>query len=670
MITSGSKNTILITGGSGNLGKEMVKLLPEALAPNSKELDIRNKKQVELYIKKHRPQTIYHLAAKTGIPPCEEDPGDAWANNVLGTENLVVALQKYVPGARFVYISTACVFDGERGNYTEEDFPSPKNYYALTKLVGEFAASRLPNYLVIRTNFVAREPWPHPKAFTDRYGTYLFADDLANAIIKTAERKLTGTVHVCGDRKLSMYQLAKITTPDIQPMTMTETKYPLTRDMTLRSVKIKPFRLTRINKEHSRPYKAIDRCRVCGNSNLISIINLGNHALTGVFPRSKNTKLTTGPLELVKCHGKTGKDKVCNLVQLKHSYNLAEMYGENYGYRSGLNQSMVKHLESIASYAKSKVKLAPGEFVIDIGSNDSTLLQFYPKNAKLVGIDPTGKKFRKFYPPHIQLIPDFFGAEAVKKQFPSLRAKIITSIAMFYDLESPLNFAKEIAEVLDGQGVWIFEQSYLPLMLEKNAYDTICQEHLEYYSLSQVIWIANRAGLKVIDVETNLTNGGSFRVTVAKVESKLKVNEAKIKQLLKAESKLELATLRPYLVFKTKIASHAKGLRDLIKKINQSGETVAGYGASTKGNVILQYLKLSNRDIPYIAEINEDKFGCVTPGTGIRIIAESQARAKKPDYLLVLPWHFRDNIVAREKEYLAGGGKLIFPLPKIEIVTK
>jgi hypothetical protein len=415
-------------------------------------------------------------------------------------------------------------------------------------------------------------------------------------------------------------------------------------------------------------YTEIKKCRICGNTDLVTVLNLGNQQLTGVFPKSKDQNLTSGPLELVKCNTAPGKDS-CGLLQLKHSYEFSEIYGMNYGYRSALNKSMVTHLHGKVAKILEMVKLNPADIVLDIGSNDSTLLQGYPKGAAtLVGMDPTGKKFSKYYPGHIELIPDFFSAANFKARFGAKKAKIITSIAMFYDLESPLDFVKEIAEILDDNGVWVFEQSYMPTMLEMNAYDTVCHEHLEYYSLSQIKWMTGKAGLKIADVELNAVNGGSFSVTVSKSGSVLKENKEVIDKLLKSEVEKGLDTLAPYQAFKKRVFAHRDDLIKMVNLIKSKGKKILGYGASTKGNVVLQFCGFKENDIPYIAEVNTDKYGSFTPGTHIPIVSEEDAKAGKPDYFLVLPWHFRDNIISREKEYLKGGGSLLFPLPSIKIV--
>lgn len=409
-------------------------------------------------------------------------------------------------------------------------------------------------------------------------------------------------------------------------------------------------------------YREIQGCRVSGSRNLVSVLNLGYQELTGVFPRSISQPVTCGPLELVWCPDS-------GLLQLKHSYDAAEMYGENYGYRSGLNQSMVVHLTDKVRYLERLIPLKHGDVVLDIGSNDATTLKAYSAaGIKKIGIDPTGNKFLQHYSSDIRLVPDFFSSAAYHS-IESQPAMIVTSIAMFYDLDSPVGFAREIASILADNGIWHFEQSYMPSMLRMNSYDTICHEHLEYYSLAVVKKILDAADLKLVDVVMNSVNGGSFAVTAAKKSNtSVHVNSTVIDWLLEQEDRMGLNTPRPYRDFEERVFRHRDDLTRLIRGLCADGKKVLGYGASTKGNVVLQFCGLTNKDIPAIADVNPDKFGCFTPGTHIPIVSEEDARKMKPDYFLVLPWHFKDGILRREKEYLANGGKMIFPYPEIEIV--
>jgi hypothetical protein len=267
------------------------------------------------------------------------------------------------------------------------------------------------------------------------------------------------------------------------------------------------------------------------------------------------------------------------------------------------------------------------------------------------------------------LIPDFFNADLIRKSFPGKRAKVVTSIAMFYDLERPMNFVRDIAEVLDDQGVWVFEQSYLPFMLDTNSYDTVCHEHLEYYALKQVKRMTDQTGLKIVDIEFNDINGGSFSVTAAKQKSRYPEASALIDRTLEDERRRGLDEIETYHRLAARVAEHRGRFLDLLRGLKRDGKRVLGYGASTKGNVLIQYCRLDPDLISCIAEVNEDKFGAYTPGSRIPIVSEAQARAMKPDYFLVFPWHFKAGILQREQEFLRGGGQLIFPLPSLDIVS-
>jgi len=407
----------------------------------------------------------------------------------------------------------------------------------------------------------------------------------------------------------------------------------------------------------------IERCRVSGSRNLLSVLDLGEQALTGLFPLPTDPPVPTGRLELLWCPDS-------GLLQLASSFDPHTLYGDSYGYRSGLNQSMVDHLTSKADLLTRLMRLSAGDLVLDIGSNDGTLLKAYAvPGLRKLGIDPTSAKFREFYPPDAVVVPDFFSHDSFVGAAGNAKAKIVTSIAMFYDLEDPVAFAQAVYECLADEGVWHFEQSYLPSMLRQNSYDTVCHEHVEYYSLTAVMAILERAGLEATNVVMNMVNGGSFAVTAAKTGRRgRREKPAVVHWLLEQEKRMGLSTPRPFRDFEERVFEHRQSLRALILALVAEGKKVIGYGASTKGNVILQFCGLTSKEIPCIADVNPDKFGRVTPGTNIPIVSEQEARAMKPDYFLVLPWHFKSGILRREAEFLARGGQMIFPMPEIEIV--
>lgn len=404
----------------------------------------------------------------------------------------------------------------------------------------------------------------------------------------------------------------------------------------------------------------LEQCRLCKAREFEEVIDLGSHVLSGVFPRSMSEVVSSGSLRLLRCSSSGG----CGLLQLEQSFSPDEMYGDNYGYRSGLNPSMVRHLQAKVRAVEASVELTDGDLVIDIGSNDGTTLAAYSLGGRLrrVGVDPSGEKFRHFYPEGAELLPEFFSAAAVAEHLRDERARVVTSFSMLYDLEDPLGFAQDVSEVLVDGGVWVFEQSYMPTMLEANSYDTICHEHLEYYGLRQIVWILDRAGMTISDIEFNDINGGSFSVAAKKGGT---AHASIAQEVLDREKALCLDSSGPYDAFTDRVRTLRTDLCQFLDSAAERGQRVAGLGASTKGNTLLQYCDIGPDRLQCIGEVNRDKFGCVTPGSGIPIVPEEQVLAEGYDFLLVLPWHFRAFFLDNPR---FAGQTLLFPLPSLETV--
>ena len=413
-----------------------------------------------------------------------------------------------------------------------------------------------------------------------------------------------------------------------------------------------------------------DSCRICGSKNLTSILNLGDQYFANYSPKSNDVvpfeeKI---PLELVRCD-KSIDPKSCGLVQLRHTTPPNLMY-DRYFYRSGINQTMTNNLNEIAKQAISKIKLNPNDIVIDIGCNDGTLLQNYKElPIRSIGFDPAKNMVQFSKQTGATIITEFFSAEEFIKNYGSEKAKIITSIAMFYDLEDPNQFVDDISKILHPDGIWILELSYLPLMLSQNAFDTIVHEHLEYYHLDALEFLLSKFNLKVVDIQLNDINGGSFRVVVQHKEKSIDNKSLQhITELREKEKNLNLSTNQPFDDFIIKINDEKDKLVTFIKNEVSAGKTVHCYGASTKGNTLLQFYNLDKKLIQFIADRNPDKWGRKTIGTDISIISEEESHSMNPDYFLILPWHFINEFKEREKNYLKNGGKLLVPLPKFKII--
>ena len=401
-------------------------------------------------------------------------------------------------------------------------------------------------------------------------------------------------------------------------------------------------------------------CRACTSTATFEVLDFGDLSFTGVFPLPGEA-VPTGRLALMVCDD-------CGLVQLADEFPPEQLYGDNYGYRSGLNAGMVAHLTRTVDRIERMVDMTQAT-VLDIGSNDGTLLGAYttPQLSR-IGIDPTSGKFQEFHDPGMIAVEKFFTADAfwaVSKR----PARVVTSIAMFYDLPDPIGFAKDVYRVMETDGLWHLEVAYAPKMLRNGAYDTICHEHLEYYSLGTLASILAEAGFRIISATTNGTNGGSIAITAAKAGSRRwQPDTTLVPWLLDMERQQRVDRAETWLRFADGVRETQRNLHDLLFDLHMDGATISGLGASTKGNVLLQTTGIDYRLLDQIGDVNPYKYGRRTPGTRIPIFCEDDVVAAKPDYLLVLPWHFREGITRAMSDYLAQGGKLIFPLPDIEVV--
>jgi len=403
----------------------------------------------------------------------------------------------------------------------------------------------------------------------------------------------------------------------------------------------------------------IKKCRNCKSKKLIKLFSLGNLCFTGKFS-SPNDKIKKKPVTLLIC-------KSCELVQLAHNYNLKYLYGPDYGYRTGINKTMTDHVQNITKDLAKKTYLKKNDLVLDIASNDGTLLNFYKKNIIKFGIDPILNKYKKNYKKVKYSISGFFSAEKIKVKTKK-KFKIITALSVFYDLVNPNKFLSDVKRLLLPEGVFLLEFADLASIIKYKMFDTICHEHLEYYSSKVIINLVKDNGLRVFDIKQNRINGSSKQYFICHFNSKIKSKNKIIKKILLDESKLKLNKVSSFRHFIKKINILRNKLNNTLKTIKRKQLNIHCYGASTKGNVLLQYFKIDYKKISFAAERNESKYGLVTPGSKIKIISEKLSRAMKPEYYLVLPWHFKKEILKREIQTRKKGTKFIFPLPKFEII--
>ena len=399
-------------------------------------------------------------------------------------------------------------------------------------------------------------------------------------------------------------------------------------------------------------------CKNCKSRTLKKIINIGKQPISSHFYKKKQKNLRNYSLDLHIC-------KNCELVQFKTLPKLDDMYGLNYGYRTSLSPLMITHMKKKYLYLINNIKGKKCN-ILDIGCNDGTFLNFFKsyKNINLYGIDPSAEKFRKYHSKRINLIVDYFKKEKIEKKYNKINFELITSFAMFYDIEDPNSFCKDIKNLLSDNGRWVLELSYFPSLLKNLTYDQICHEHVTYYTLKTFENVLNKNGLKILDFHMNDINGGSIEIICAKKNSKYK---PKIKKINKQKRIEEQINETSYMNFNKRVDNVKKILNTFLK---DNKNDVIGYGASTKGNIVLNHCKINEKQLKYICDANPYKFNRYTPGSNIKIISKEKMRKIKPKYLLVLIWSFRKEVIIQEKKYLLNGGKLIFHLPMFHIVDK
>ena len=403
----------------------------------------------------------------------------------------------------------------------------------------------------------------------------------------------------------------------------------------------------------------VKECRICKKKNIKKLFSLGEMCFTGKFP-SINQKIEKKPVTLIIC-------KNCELVQLGHNFDLKYLYGPDYGYRTGINKTMLNHVSNVVKNLSKKTQLKKNDLVLDIASNDGSLLKFYKKNIITFGIDPILQKYIKEYKKINYKIADFFSASKIT-HFTKKKFKIITALSVFYDAADPNKFIKDVKKLLSRDGIFLLEFADLASIVKNKMFDTICHEHLEYYSTKVILNLCKENNLRIFDIKKNDINGASKQYFICHAGSKYKNNLKLINSILNFEKKLKLSDEKTYKHFIANINKSKNKLYNFLKKEKKLGKKIHGYGASTKGNVLLQYYKIDNKMVDFVAERNKNKFNLYTPGTDIKIISEVLSRFYKPDYYLVLPWHFKSEILAREKEIRKKGTKFIFPLPELKII--
>ncbi len=393
------------------------------------------------------------------------------------------------------------------------------------------------------------------------------------------------------------------------------------------------------------------RCRLCKNPNLDPLFSLGEQYINDFVLEKDIGKGVKAPIDVVHC-------KNCDLSQLKHTAPQELLYSRQYWYKSGVTDTMRTELKDIVLELQTRVDLLDGDLALDIGANDGTMLEFYPEHVVTIGCEPANNLVDELSTRCNRVIHDFWSQEsfeAATKDLPKNKAKVITAIGMFYDLDDPITFVSDIEKTLADDGIFVAQLMTSAPMIKNNDLGNLCHEHLEFYSYKSLVYMYEKCGLEIFEVSENSVNGGSYRIYARKLENG-------------SIAYPEEASKSDLLGFYERVSLIKTQCLDFLIQEKKKGKTIHAYGASTKGNVILQYFNLNTSLIDYASERSPEKYGRYTVGSWIPIISEEESRNLDPDYYLVLPWAFFDEMYEREKKWREKGGKFIVPFPNFRVV--
>lgn len=636
---------ILLLGGYGTLGTELRKLNPDIIAPSHSELNIVSQYSVSEDLYHYNPDIVINCAAVIDNRTIEHDPSRTICTNIIGSANLALACAEH--GIRYVYISTDYVYKGDRGNYKETDEILPFNKYAWSKLGGECSAVQVKNHLIIRTSF-GKSEFEYKEAFTDKWVSKDYVDVIAPMILEAALSPLTGILNIGTDRK-TIYDYASLRS-EVKGVRISDTNHFTPQDTSLNLQKWMDYKgLKSIARPHTK-------CRCCGSDKMTTYLDLGlmpmanNLESTSLAARNKDRY----PLQVMFCED-------CGLSQLSVVIDPEKLFSY-YTYRSGVNQGYVMHCEEMAYQMVDKYGLNKDSFHIDIAGNDGTLLRNFKDfiGHKVLNVDPASNLTAISESRGIPSISDFWGMDIAKKH--EGKADLITATNVFAHLDDVKGFLEACRVSLKPDGILVIENPYLIDFIENMEFDTVYFEHVTYWSMRPMIQLAESVGMKVIGCDKFSIHGGTMRYTLAKKESKhipsKWVDEALFLEVKKGFNKLET-----YLGWSGQVNKLASDFSSKLLELKKKGYSIAAFAASAKGNTLLNYAGINTDIIDFIADETPEKIGKFSPGTGIPIVNKYEIEKQNPDYIVILSWNFKDEIMKK-----LGKRKYIIPIPSFEII--
>lgn len=641
---------ILLTGGSGLLGTELLKLDPCIEAPTRKDLDITDDDAVLAFVADLNPDVIIHAAAITDNREIEADPSEAVDVNIHGTANIARACLG--TRIRLVYLSTDYVYRGDRGRYIETDDVAPSNLYAWTKLAGEAAVRTVPNHLIIRTSF-GGDKFPYPVAFSDKWSSKEYVDVIAPDILEAARSPLTGIVNIGGPRR-TIYEYAVLRNRGVKRIKREDSVFESPADTSLDLTRWENYKS---GKSIVRP---VWRCRVCDSGRLVKYLDLGMMPLANNLAPSAAAALQMNryPMQVQFC-------EECAMSQLTVVIDPREMFS-HYTYRSSVSRGYVDHCRSMAKSAGSKLGLAGGNLVVDIAGNDGTLLAEFRDElgVDVLNVDPAGNIAKLAEGRGIPTINDFWSASIAKRIVGDhSRPKLITATNVFAHVDDVRGFISAAGECLDAEGAMLLEFPYCVDFIEHCEFDTIYFEHLSYVLIKPIVELAKTIGLEVFDVEKFDIHGGTVRVYLGQ-QGAHEVQPV-VAGYLSREANDGFHEAARYLKWNQEIDELIRSLGNELRSLREAGHKIAAFAASAKGNTLLNACRLDRRTIAYIVDDTPEKIGRYSPGTGIPIVDRSVLKSDPPDYLLVLAWNFAREIIESTADF---GGRHIIPVPEFKIV--
>jgi len=643
---------ILLTGSSGLLGKELLKINPNIIALTHDECNIKNAHDVRYAIKTHRPDVVIHAAAMTDNRLVEKDPFNAIFTNIIGTANVAMVCIDY--NVRMVYLSTDYVYAGERGNFSEQEPLKPFNLYAWTKLGGECGVVGVENHLIIRTSFGG--DFQYKQAFTDKYSSKDYVDRLAPQIYEAALSPLTGVLNLGTERK-TLFDHAKERNPDVIPVKLSETNFFTPIDTSLNLQRWIDYKGSKsIAKPHTN-------CRICDSSRLVKYLDLGLMPLANNLAHTAQEAKSQDkfPLQVMMCED-------CGLSQLSVVIDPEKMFS-NYAYRSSVNKPYVEHCRQMAKDLQREYNLGTESFHVDIAGNDGSLLKEFREEIglRVLNVDPASNLVAICEAQGIPAVADFWGvevAENIEKKYG--RADLITATNVFAHLDGVKEFMVAAKGLLKKSGVLVIECPYLIDFIENMEYPTLYFEHISTMSVMPMYQLCKDNGLKIIEVQKFPIHCGTIRVTIAHDTSNHQVGPS-VPHFMAKELAGGYQKKETYKDWEGKVKAQVHEFEMKLLDLKKSGAKIAAIGGSAKGNTLLNYAKMNTDIISYIMDDTSEKIGKFSPGTGIPVVHRQHLLKDMPDYVIVLAWNFADVLIAKLKD-MGYTGKFIIPIPKFTII--